>query len=83
MICVDGECKTPECKDDEDCPPGFVCVNGECVSAPCKGDEDCPPGMICVDGECKKSFLVKMMQIVLQGLFVWMVNASLFLVNLR
>ncbi|MGH7790262.1 MAG: EB domain-containing protein [Candidatus Binatia bacterium] len=51
---------TPECTEDEDCPPGQVCVNEECVVATptptppgyCTDNDDCPEGQVCVNNMC-------------------------------
>ena len=51
-------CKSLEggpCKNNTECPPGFVCESGRCtplIGGTCSGDADCPSGQRCKNGRC-------------------------------
>lgn len=55
--CISGLCLDPpgKCKDNGDCPIGYICKNGTCVWAgggtPCMPGS-CPAGKVCVNGVC-------------------------------
>ena len=42
----------PECREDRDCPAGFVCPNFECLEV-CRNHDDCEPADACITETCQ------------------------------
>jgi hypothetical protein len=55
LVCVDGECRTPDdiCHFSVECGPGRVCVDQHCTSG-CGLDNPCPTGSTCEAGFCRE-----------------------------
>jgi len=68
-VCIGNQCAKlpPTCKDNSDCPSGYICVNGTCVpqgkppGKGCTSNSNCPPGQVCINGKCvpKSTCLIK------------------------
>jgi len=52
LVGIHGDIK--KCKDNSQCPTGFICQKGVCVEKPdkCTQNSDCPSGQECRHGEC-------------------------------
>jgi hypothetical protein len=49
QLCVDGQCRAPECRVGTDCGQDMVCVNASCRPA-CSDTLPCPGGYLCRQG---------------------------------
>lgn len=52
LYCVNNLCQ--QCRDDDDCEPGYECAAGSCEEIPgwCADDGDCTGNQVCRDNEC-------------------------------